>query len=226
MMTNNLFKLDLTLSCGESVVLIIMNGVLIAESHSAEFGGTASLMDDIANNLESSLNIEAVRADVNTHLSLEALNELELVGDIRDYILENFYESRAMPIDCMFEDDILIPFEALHAFLLPSQSALISYTMNITDIPNAAPKMELSGTYSSDWEEGDVTSKAVICTKNLMITDVAVSDDGEDYQHHIKDYVSIYVNGELQEFPCEQGDFTFEGKALFAEQLTLQNDLF
>lgn len=71
--------------------------------------------------------------------------------------------------------------------------------------------MKIYGIYTSVWAEGEVHTKAGICTERKAITETEVSDDGEHYEHHERDFVQVEHNNKFYELECEDGDLTAEG---------------
>lgn len=80
--------------------------------------------------------------------------------------------------------------------------------------------MQIFGLYTSQWEEGDITSIAAICTKKCDIVRCDTSDDGQDFEHHIADSIQIEHNGEYYEFECEDALLTATGKKDFQNFLS------
>ena len=56
--------------------------------------------------------------------------------------------------------------------------------------------MIIKGVYTSKWEEGDIITQCLISLTTGEIVDVEVSDEGDNYESHIKDEIQVEVGNE------------------------------
>ncbi len=78
--------------------------------------------------------------------------------------------------------------------------------------PHTSPCHLASGLYVSEWAEGGCHSRCVVNLNTGTIEECDLSSDGEGYEHLQREYVQITLYNNLEEFPCESGDLTTEGK--------------
>jgi len=53
--------------------------------------------------------------------------------------------------------------------------------------------MILSAVYTSKWEEGDIISQCKINAISGAIVDIEASEEGANFEHHIKDEIDVEV---------------------------------
>ena len=56
--------------------------------------------------------------------------------------------------------------------------------------------MIIKGVYTSKWEEGDIITQCLVSLTTGEIVDVEVSDEGHNYESHIKDEIQVEVGNE------------------------------
>ncbi len=77
---------------------------------------------------------------------------------------------------------------------------------------NKTLDIELSGTYTSVWEEGEVTSHCAISLSSLSIVSCAPSNDGDHYEHLVEEYAQVKIAGEYHAIEAEGGELTKVGQ--------------
>jgi len=75
--------------------------------------------------------------------------------------------------------------------------------------------------YISVWEEGEIETEAFLNTVDYKVSTESV-DVGEEYEHHIEDYLEITYKGKNYTLDCEHGQLST--KSLEFLQRLLQNN--
>lgn len=78
--------------------------------------------------------------------------------------------------------------------------------------------MTLNCVYVSEWEEGLVESPCVLNTADFSF-EAEVSEEGEDFEHLLREYIEIEKNGVLYELDVEDESLTEDAKLKLAELL-------
>lgn len=61
---------------------------------------------------------------------------------------------------------------------------------------NQMTKNQIKVLYTSKWEEGSVETEAVLNLETGVVSDIEASDEGEHFEDHIKDFISIAIDNE------------------------------
>ena len=135
-----------------------------------------------------------------------------------------------IPIDSSLYDAVLTKLKEVRLSLVSSnQNAVVAAKNIITELSNFNSikhrKSWINVTYRSEWEEGVVDTEAKLNLDTGEIFDIETSDEGSDYEIHIRDLIYYTDNKDISfEYAVETGS-PFYNYFIESDDLSEANEL-